>query len=184
MSCELEIKQISESLKDFKKQLRNCLKELSLSEKEAENIEETIKKILSEWKAFISDISELLELLNKVSNGKAKKTLTDLLFSLKGFEIKIRLENIEKYGWKIQERNENLLKALDRNRFKLIENARLEKFDEVIYVLERIFFGNQEQPPKELLKLLSDPLIPPEIKKSAVYLFLSATFKQNQEEVT
>jgi hypothetical protein len=183
MSCKLKTEQLKDTLKTITEHLKSCLNKTSFSENEAQDLKESIEQIRSTWGDFVNETSELLEFLEKISDEKAKGILKNLLFTLKGSEIKYKLDKIEKFGKGILH-NESLVKAIDRNRFKLIENTRLEKFDEVIYILERIFFGSQEQPPGELLKLLSNPLIPNEIKKSAVYIFLSATFKQKPKEGT
>ena len=181
MSCEVNINQVKDALSNIVKQVRECLNKDSISEKEVENLVKSINEIIFSWRDFVSETVELLEFLEKITDERAKKHLNKLILSLKGLEIRHKLNSIEKSAWNTH-RNESLIKAIDRNRFKLIENTRLEKFDEVIYILERIFFANQELPPMELIKLLTDPLVPSEIKKSAVYLFLSATFRQKKEE--
>jgi len=164
-------------LKEVENLLRECLRSGETLEGEsAKKLQKFINALTKEWSNFREELINLLELLEKISDEEARKLISALREKLLVRDLNEWLKAIENAGYEIgKNASSELEKTFERNRFKILENARLENFDQVIYILERTFFGTNEQKvPLKLIELLADPSIASEIKKSAVYLFLAA----------
>ncbi|GEM_PF-6138790 len=197
MSCNFEsleeqAEKLGKELKAINNTLRDCLKiGAVLNSEEAKTLEKVIENLTKEWSNFKKELIELLELMEKISNEEAKKLLSNLREKLLVRNLSEWLKKIEDAGYSIgkkAQKSDSFQKTFKQNRFKILENTRLENFDQVIYILERIFFGVGEQTvPLRLIEILADPSVPSEIKKSAVYLFLASfdagvsSKKQDQE---
>jgi len=165
------------NLKEIENLLRECLRSGETLEGEsAERLREFINTLTKEWSNFKEELVNLLELLEKISDDDARKLISALREKLLVRNLNEWLKAIENAGHSIgRAASPELEKTFERNRFKILENARLENFDQVIYILERTFFGtNEQRVPLKLIELLADPSVASEIKKSAVYLFLAA----------
>jgi hypothetical protein len=178
MSCNFEglkekRKDLAGILKEVENLLRECLKSGKTLEGESAKRLQEFLNVLTKFK---KELVNLLELLEKVSDKEVRSLISQLRKELSVESLNDRLEEIKKEGENIgKEASSDLRKAFERNKFKIIELTRLGKFDQVIYTLERIFFStNTWRLPTELIEFLAYPSWEPEIKKSAVYLFLAA----------
>jgi hypothetical protein len=182
MSCNFEgleekKKRLVGNLKEIENLLRECLRSSETLELEsAKNLQKFINALTKEWSNFREELINLMELLEKISDEETRKLISALREKLLVGNLNEWLKAIENAGYSIgRAASPELEKTFERNRFKILENARLENFDQVIYILERTFFGTNEQKvPLKLIELLADPSVASEIKKSAVYLFLAA----------
>ncbi len=182
MSCNFESleekrKHFVDDLKNIENLLRECLRGSEiLAGESAEKLQKFIKSLTEEWSNFRKELINLLELLEKISDEEARKLISALREKLLVGNLNEWLKAIENAGYSIgKTASPELEKSFERNKFKILENARLENFDQVIYILERTFFGiNEQKVPLKLIELLADPSVASEIKKSAVYLFLAA----------
>ena len=181
MSCSLE--SFQDKKKDFKKSLqsilqilRTCLKDKTTIEgNEIKQIIKSLEEIFNEFRNFKKELIELLELIEKITDEEGRSFIFRFRNQLLGKDLNNWLKDIERSGLILaKSASPEFLNTFDRNKFKILENTRLEKFDQVIFILERIFFSTNLQIPLKLVELLADVSIPSEVKKSAVYLFLAA----------
>jgi len=191
-SLEEQAEKFGKELKAINNTIRDCLKiGTVLNSEEAKSLEKVIENLTKEWNNFKKEVITLLELMEKISDEDAKRLLSNLREKLLVRNLSEWLKKIEDAGYSIgkeAQKSEGFQKTFKQNRFKILENTRLENFDLVIYILERIFFGVGEHTvPLILIEILANPSVPSEIKKSAVYLFLASfdaganSKKQNQE---
>jgi len=180
MSCNFNEKAqaFKENLLELEQLINACLAESRLSTEEAKQIGALIRELNESFKRFRHNLIEMLKYFKTASNAEVESLLSELRTELLEKSISEILKEIDNEGYRAG-KNENLKKAFERNKFKILENARLEKFDQVIYVLERVFLSaDGENLPKKLIELLAEPAVPAEVKKSAVYLYLAAFEKR------
>jgi len=181
MSCSLE--SFQNKKKDFKTSLqailqilRTCLRDKTTIEgDETKQIIKSLKETFNEFHNFKKELIELLELIEKITDEEGRSFIFRFRNQLLGEDLNNWLKDIERSGLNLAKNaSPEFLNTFDRNKFKILENTRLEKFDQVIFILERIFFSTNLQIPLKLVELLADVSIPSEVKESAVYLFLAA----------
>jgi TnpA family transposase len=175
-SFQNEKNAFKKSLQEILQLLRICLREKTTIEgNEVKQIIKSLEETFIEFRNFKKELEELLEIIEKITDEEGRSFIFKFRNQLLGKDLNNWLKDIERSGLNLAKKTSSeFLNTFDRNKFKILENTRLEKFDQVIFILERIFFSTNLGIPLKLIELLADVSIPSEVKKSAVYLFLAA----------
>jgi len=180
----LEEVSAEEALKNALKLYRKKLAEFLLKEELTEEDLRALKRLVGQLKdAFSRSLQETAQYLEEIAKKADAEELKFTVKRLKEEALSDLLNRLENQSRKFNRKEyEDLREKLDRSRFRIMELARVGRYDEVLYTLERIFFPFGEVPPPSLLEILSDSLHPAEVKKNAVYLFLAVVKPVKKEE--
>lgn len=134
------------------------------------------KEVYDKLKAQLNDFQSLLEDAYENNKNDGFKTL---LSKVKGENASELIERLKRYGYSIRKK-QNLSSAFQNMGYRLLEQARAGKKDDVFYGLLRIFISAREDFPLVLIEVFK-PYYSEEMFKVFIFSFLSGVLGQEEQ---
>lgn len=142
----------------------------------------TFEDFDSYYKNLSRENSEFLKLLEEASEiKKDDKKLYDLLIKLKSRSSSELIDKIKRIGYSIRKSQNSYIKdAFTNLGYRLLEQARAGKRDDVYYGFLRIFISARENFPLDLVEAFK-PYYSDEMFKVFIFTFLSGVIGQEEQ---
>ncbi|MGB9665336.1 MAG: hypothetical protein ACPL25_10540, partial [Ignavibacteria bacterium] len=131
------------------------------------------------YRKLSDQINEFQSLLEEAYENNRNDEFYYFLSSVKGKNSSELIERLKKYGYTLRKKG-NLSKAFKNMGYRLLEQARAGKRDDVFYSIMRIFVSAKEDFPLVLIEAFK-PYYSQEMFKIFIFSFLSGVLGQEEQ---
>jgi len=139
----------------------------------------TIEDFKNYYKKIENELNEFLSLLEEAYEINKDIDYLNFLKNLKGEKVSDLMDRLKKFGYAIR-KNQFINEAFKNMGYRLLEQARAGKRDEVFYGFLRIFISSKENFPLILIEAFK-PHYSEEIFKILIFSFLSGIIGQEEQ---
>jgi len=145
---ETKVNEIKDYFENIKSSIRNKLKEDNVPFEELENLHKQINTLLIEHQHLLEWAYKIID-----SKGQYVSPIKNLLDEIKGKNISDLISKLNTKGYSlIKGGKTDVTKGIENLIFRLLEQTRYGKREEVFYTLSRIYIVAEENFPMELLE--------------------------------
>ncbi len=154
----MEKKENQINFENIKSSIRNKLKEDNVPFEELKNLHNQINDLLKEYQHLLEWAYKIIDSKGQDSKDQDSKDrniyqIKNLLDEIKGKNISDLISKLNKKGCDlIKAEKTDVTKGIENLIFRLLEQTRYGKREEVFYTLSRIYIVAKENFPKELLE--------------------------------
>jgi translation elongation factor EF-1beta len=150
---ETKVNQIKDYFENIKSSIRNKLKEDNVPFEELKDLHNQINDLLKEYQHLLEWAYKIIDSKGQDSKGQNVSQIKNLLDEIKGKNISDLISKLNKKGYDlIKAEKTDVTKGIENLIFRLLEQTRHGKREEVFYTLSRIYIVAEENFPKELLE--------------------------------
>ena len=171
--------QIKDYFENIKSSIRNKLKEDNVPFEELKNLHNQINDLLKEYQHLLEWAYKIIDL-----KGQNVSQIKNLLDEIKGKNISDLISKLNKKGYDlIKAEKTDITKGIENLIFRLLEQTRHGKREEVFYTLSRIYIAAKENFPKELLEPFK-PIYSDSEFKVMIFSFLNSALSKITEKAS